>query len=35
MTVVKGSGGLSDKANELEGTYAMSWAKNIWADMLA
>ena len=35
MAVVKGSGGLSDKANELEGTYAMSWAKNIWADMLA
>ena len=35
MSVVKGSGGLSDKANELEGTYAMSWAKNIWADMLA
>ncbi len=35
MMVVKGSGGLSDKANELEGVYAMSWAKNIWADMLA
>ena len=35
MSVVKGSGGLSDKANELEGTYALSWAKNIWADMLA
>jgi sulfide dehydrogenase [flavocytochrome c] flavoprotein subunit len=35
MVVVKGSGGLSDKANELEGTYANSWAKNIWADMLA
>ena len=35
MVVVKGSGGLSDQANELEGTYAMSWAKNIWADMLA
>jgi sulfide dehydrogenase [flavocytochrome c] flavoprotein chain len=34
MMVVKGSGGLSDKANELEGNYAMSWAKNIWADML-
>ena len=35
MTVVKGAAGLSDKANELEGLYAMSWAKNIWADMLA
>jgi len=32
---VKGAGGLSDKANELEGTYALAWAKNIWADMLA
>ena len=35
MLPVKGAGGLSDKANELEGAYAMSWAKNIWADMLA
>jgi sulfide dehydrogenase [flavocytochrome c] flavoprotein subunit len=35
MTVVKGAAGLSDKANELEGAYAMSWAKNIWADTLA
>ena len=35
MLPVKGAGGLSDKANELEGTYAMSWARNIWADMLA
>ena len=35
MLPVKGAGGLSDKANELEGTYALSWAKNIWADMLA
>ncbi|MDB5810655.1 MAG: sulfide dehydrogenase (flavocytochrome), flavoprotein subunit [Betaproteobacteria bacterium] len=34
MIVVKGSGGLSDKANELEGGYANSWAKTIWADML-
>jgi sulfite dehydrogenase len=34
MLPVKGAGGLSDKANELEGTYALSWAKNIWADML-
>ena len=35
MLPVKGAGGLSDKANELEGTYALSWAQNIWADMLA
>jgi sulfite dehydrogenase len=35
MLPVKGAGGLSDKANELEGVYALSWAKNIWADMLA
>ena len=35
MLPVKGAAGLSDKANELEGTYALSWAKNIWADMLA
>ena len=35
MVAVKGSGGLSDKANELEGTYAWGWARNIWADMLA
>jgi sulfite dehydrogenase len=35
MTVVKGAAGVSGKANELEGLYAMSWAKNIWADMLA
>jgi sulfite dehydrogenase len=35
MTVVKGAAGVSDKASELEGLYAMSWAKNIWADTLA
>jgi NADH dehydrogenase FAD-containing subunit len=35
MAVVKGAAGLSDKANELEGSYAMAWAKNIWADTLA
>ncbi len=35
MVVVKGSGGLSDKANEIEGALANSWARNIWADMLA
>lgn len=32
---VEGAGGLSPAANELEGKYAFSWAKNIWADMLA
>lgn len=31
----QGAGGLSAAANELEGSYAMSWAKNIWADSLA
>jgi hypothetical protein len=35
MLVVKGSGGLSEKANETEGGYAKSWARSIWADMLA
>ncbi len=35
MTVVKGSGGLSDKPSELEGNYAWGWARNIWADSLA
>ena len=34
MVQVKGSGGLSTAASELEGTYAWGWAKNIWADML-
>ncbi|MES2939191.1 MAG: NAD(P)/FAD-dependent oxidoreductase [Pseudomonadota bacterium] len=32
---VAGSGGLSPAPNELEGTYALSWARNIWGDMLA
>jgi sulfite dehydrogenase len=32
---VKGAGGLSPAANQLEAKTAMSWAKNIWADMLA
>ncbi len=30
-----GSGGLSPAMNALEGDYAWSWAKNIWADALA
>ncbi|MEY4713632.1 MAG: Sulfide dehydrogenase [flavocytochrome c] flavoprotein chain precursor [Pseudomonadota bacterium] len=35
MVTVPGSGGLSPAANELEGYYAMGWARNIWADTLA
>ena len=35
MTVVKGAAGISGKANELEGVFAMGWARNIWADALA
>lgn len=34
MKAVPGSGGLSTAANELEAQYAMTWAKNIWADAL-
>ncbi|HAY10541.1 MAG TPA: hypothetical protein DCY18_11505, partial [Thauera sp.] len=32
---VEGAGGVSAAANELEGKFAMGWARNIWADMLA
>jgi NADPH-dependent 2,4-dienoyl-CoA reductase/sulfur reductase-like enzyme len=32
---VAGSGGVSSARSELEATYAMSWASNIWADTLA
>jgi sulfide dehydrogenase [flavocytochrome c] flavoprotein chain len=32
---VPSSGGVSAAANEIEGRYALSWADNIWADMLA
>jgi NADPH-dependent 2,4-dienoyl-CoA reductase/sulfur reductase-like enzyme len=35
MKTVPGSGGISTASNELEGQYAMAWAKNIWADMFA
>ena len=35
MLAVPGSGGVSTAANELEGRYAMAWARNIWADALA
>src|SRR5207237_5238168 len=31
---VKGAGGVSSTRSELEGAYAWSWARNIWADML-
>jgi sulfide dehydrogenase [flavocytochrome c] flavoprotein chain len=32
---VPGSGGVSAAANQVEGRYALSWAENIWNDMLA
>ena len=35
MKAVPGSGGVSPAMNELEGSHAMSWAANIWADALA
>jgi sulfide dehydrogenase [flavocytochrome c] flavoprotein subunit len=35
MVTVAGAGGLSPEQNALEGVYANSWARNIWADMLA
>ena len=35
MVTVPGSGGVSAAASELEGYYAMGWARNIWADTLA
>ena len=31
---VPGSGGVSAAASQLEGRYALSWADNIWNDML-
>lgn len=34
MVPVQGSGGVSASASELEGHYAMAWARNIWADAL-
>lgn len=34
LVAVQGAGGLSPQANVLEGQYARSWAKNIWADAL-
>lgn len=35
MLTVPTSGGVSSAANELEGRYALAWARNIWADSLA
>lgn len=35
MLTVPGSGGVSTAASELEGRYALAWARNIWADTLA
>ena len=35
MLTVSGSGGVSTMASELEGRYALAWARNIWADTLA
>ncbi|MBA4176539.1 MAG: flavocytochrome C [Leptothrix sp. (in: Bacteria)] len=32
---VPGSGGVSAGANQIEGRYALSWATNIWNDMLS
>jgi sulfite dehydrogenase len=32
---VAGSGGVSAAANQVEGRNALSWAQNIWSDMLA
>ncbi len=34
LVPVPGSGGLSAQANAIEGQYAKSWARNIWADAL-
>jgi sulfide dehydrogenase [flavocytochrome c] flavoprotein subunit len=35
LLAVRGSGGVSAAESELEGRYAESWARNIWADTLA
>ena len=34
LVPVAGAGGVSAAASEAEGRYALSWAENIWADML-
>ena len=35
MKPVAGSGGVSGRPTEMEGRFALGWARNIWADMLA
>jgi sulfide dehydrogenase [flavocytochrome c] flavoprotein chain len=35
MVVAPGASGVSTAPSELEGTYAESWGRNIWGDMLA
>ena len=35
MQPVKGAGGVSVARNEIEAKFALGWAQNIWADMLA
>ena len=35
MVTVAGSGGVSKAANELEGRFALAWARGIWADTLS
>lgn len=34
LVPVKGAGGVSDQASELEAAYAWGWARNIWSDAL-
>ena len=34
LVPVQGSGGLSSAPNEIEGSFAEAWGRNIWADML-
>ncbi len=34
MVVVKGAGGISTAASEMEGAYAWGWARNIWGEAL-
>jgi hypothetical protein len=34
MKTVPGSGGVSSRPTEMEGRYALGWARNIWSDML-
>jgi hypothetical protein len=35
LIVVPGSGGVSAAPSAQEGSYALNWARNIWADTLA